>query len=662
VPQLGSPLKRPRDGSIPQGIPVLDSTDSINQGSLGCWLPGRLLGYGLTGLNPKGTFNGGPHFAPSPLGLSLSLSSASSQYLSVTLGGGLNNLQTGSISLWANWVGTSQQAGYSSVQYGLLCGRQGGYSNQLIGLNGANPNTAKIAVCLYGYSTINTTSTGSPGVGVWTHIVYTYKSGAQSLYINGALNATSTGTGSIANSPDPLGIGAWIGYSYLNGLIDIFRTFNRILLPGEVARLYTDPFAGLLFPSDRMWSYAALGGGGPTIISVSALGAAIAAGRALPAANSNVFARGTATAALRAAASSSAQIQARAAALAAARPSVDVTTSIAARSSALNAGRTSAGAAASIAARSAALVAAQSALGGLTTVTARILAMAAGRVTTSTSASILASGRTAAISMGRMAMGGAVNVAGRLAGIVSGRAAQGGQASILARTISLSTDRAAITAETSVSIRSNAMNRGQGAMIGATEVSARALNISTGRGILSGITSVISISARAAAIVAGWAGIKIFSLVADKPYARLAPSWFYTALSPAFLYTATVRGGQNLPKLRDLPAVAPSQVQTCALDFGFVPLPPGVILTGTPVLTLSVKIGTDTIPQSRITNGPFIGTQPVVLGGSGITNNAIIFQIGNCQPWVTYIIEGKCSLTDGDMIEGWCYFQCVPPN
>lgn len=115
-----------------------------------------------------------------------------------------------------------------------------------------------------------------------------------------------------------------------------------------------------------------------------------------------------------------------------------------------------------------------------------------------------------------------------------------------------------------------------------------------------------------------------------------------------------------MPQLIDLPVVAPTQVQTCTMDFGkFLPL--GVTLQGAPSLTISVRLGTDNDPTSRINAGPIIGTAPTVVGGTGLTDTAVLFQVHNCLDGVTYLIEVHCDRSDGDVAEAWVRLACVAP-
>lgn len=164
-------------------------------------------------------------------------------YVSVAGGGGLNNLETGSISLWARWDGT-QDAGYQNSKYGCVIGRQkdAAFSNQTIGLNGSDPATAVIRWVPYLYNQSAVTGSTAVGNGVWRHVVVTYSSGSHRLYLDGVQNGTGVTAGDISDdSSIVLSLGGWIdaGECYFKGSLDDVRVYNRILSAEEVTRLYT---------------------------------------------------------------------------------------------------------------------------------------------------------------------------------------------------------------------------------------------------------------------------------------------------------------------------------------------------------------------------------------------------------------------------------------
>ncbi len=196
--------------------------------------------YDRSGAGNTGTLTNGPTITEGKLGQGLNFD-GSNDYVSVAAGGGLNNLQTGSISLWVKWIG-SQDGAY--VGYGPVMARQknGEITNQLIALNGSDPATAKIVWYPYDSSVISLISTVAPGNGVWRHIVVAYSSGSHTLYIDGQQNTTGSHTGTISNDATvPLSIGAWIGdgNGYSTSTIDEVRIYNRAITASEVASLYT---------------------------------------------------------------------------------------------------------------------------------------------------------------------------------------------------------------------------------------------------------------------------------------------------------------------------------------------------------------------------------------------------------------------------------------
>lgn len=159
-------------------------------------------------------------------------------YVSLPIGGGLNNVQTASISMWVRWDGTQDQG--FGTNYGPALGRQVGasFSNHLISLSTNNPDTALIRWAPYVNSTYACTSVSSPGDGRWRHIIVTYSSGAHALYIDGVQESTGATTGSMANDvATPLTIGAWIGAGggYSHAEYDCVRIFPERIITVEEA-------------------------------------------------------------------------------------------------------------------------------------------------------------------------------------------------------------------------------------------------------------------------------------------------------------------------------------------------------------------------------------------------------------------------------------------
>lgn len=160
-------------------------------------------------------------------------------YVSLTVGGGFNNVQSGMISMWVKWIGT-QDVG-ANGNNGAVLGRQSNsaaFSNHIISLNGTNPDTAKVRWGAYISNVFPCTSVTSPGDGIWRHILISYASGSHQLYMDGVLESTGTTTGTIANDVTvPLTIGAFIlaGASFSTAEIDCVRLFPERTCTAEEA-------------------------------------------------------------------------------------------------------------------------------------------------------------------------------------------------------------------------------------------------------------------------------------------------------------------------------------------------------------------------------------------------------------------------------------------
>jgi N-acetylneuraminic acid mutarotase len=95
----------------------------------------------------------------------------------------------------------------------------------------------------FGFSGVVSTDDGAftvssntqPDPGTWHHVAMTYDGSVLSLYVDGALAATTTATGNVLASQAALQIGSFMdSHANLHGEIDEVRIYNRALSAGEV--------------------------------------------------------------------------------------------------------------------------------------------------------------------------------------------------------------------------------------------------------------------------------------------------------------------------------------------------------------------------------------------------------------------------------------------
>ncbi len=96
-----------------------------------------------------------------------------------------------------------------------------------------------------GASDIRST-TATPTLGVWNHIVFTRSGPVVSGYLNGSPMALGSGTGSTTGNVVPIsnfmvGYNGGIASAHLDGLVDELRIYNRVLTASEAKFLYTNP-------------------------------------------------------------------------------------------------------------------------------------------------------------------------------------------------------------------------------------------------------------------------------------------------------------------------------------------------------------------------------------------------------------------------------------
>ena len=192
----------------------------------------------------------------------LAFNGASSQWVSVPGGGGLNAATAGSISLWVKWTGT--QDGDCCGTFGAVLARQanGQFSDNILALNNANPAAAQIVWRQSG-GPAPVLITGTTIVGTnWRHIVVTFANGAGStLYVDGVAEGSAGGSGMNNNPGVPLSIGAWAfdGGGFSTASIDDVAIWDRPLSAGQVAEIaaqtktpldFATPESGVYFAGD----------------------------------------------------------------------------------------------------------------------------------------------------------------------------------------------------------------------------------------------------------------------------------------------------------------------------------------------------------------------------------------------------------------------------
>ena len=95
-----------------------------------------------------------------------------------------------------------------------------------------------------------TTSGAGIVAGNWYHVAITYKSGKQSIYINGIEKGSGTYTGNLPVNNDPLQIGQdqYLDGRYFQGLIDEIRIYSKSLDASDINAIYqeTQPCVSLI--------------------------------------------------------------------------------------------------------------------------------------------------------------------------------------------------------------------------------------------------------------------------------------------------------------------------------------------------------------------------------------------------------------------------------
>ena len=219
----------------------LEFSQSINNAlgadAVGIWRFEEGVGstvYDYSGYGNNGTINGGANYTTGILGKALSFDGVN-DYVNAGNGASLNI--TDAITVEA-WVETNLLS-----DYGIIA-TKGSYTYFF------SLNSSEAPALLIGNSSAsswNITCSGSSlQTGTWYHIAGQYSSsvGSVSLYINGVLNKTCSGTAQkIGSNTSWVSIGSASSYSstyFFKGFIDEVRIYSQALSAMEIQQHYVE--------------------------------------------------------------------------------------------------------------------------------------------------------------------------------------------------------------------------------------------------------------------------------------------------------------------------------------------------------------------------------------------------------------------------------------
>jgi hypothetical protein len=136
-----------------------------------------------------------------------------------------------SVSVWAKWTTAGTTIGTIQVLV------DNNHSNSPVRgfVIQDRPDLSKVLTFSASPGTNTVSSTFQVGDGTWRHIVGTADTTTRSLYIDGVLNNTVSGSGGLATVQPNINIGRWnSGIRYLNGNIAQVSIYNRALTPQEI--------------------------------------------------------------------------------------------------------------------------------------------------------------------------------------------------------------------------------------------------------------------------------------------------------------------------------------------------------------------------------------------------------------------------------------------
>jgi hypothetical protein len=270
----------PRRGLRKPSHPILDPTDPINSGLVACYLLGDTTVGLAKDISPAAQYASliaGPVQTSSHHGGRSQNFNGTTQYASGPTSGSLNlGTSDATLIIWFKALNAPQTSYILSkrinsgtfAQYGIILGglttTGGGVSSKQITLfwydgTGGSPLNA-----------LNIRTVGDVADGNWHHVVCTRRAGTNPIiYIDGIAVATTNVNGFTTNfNADTTAhfcIGAGDSAQLLfSGLCEGCRIYKRAISASEAARLYSEPYAGILEIAPR--SRVGFTGGSTTVI------------------------------------------------------------------------------------------------------------------------------------------------------------------------------------------------------------------------------------------------------------------------------------------------------------------------------------------------------------------------------------------------------------
>ena len=203
----------------------------LNSGLVGYWsFDGKdmagVTAYDRSGNSNNGTLTNGPVRAIGKIGQGLSFD-GSDDYISISNFCPSISNTAGTISAWVKPDVDNQAT--DNNDYIFNC--QAGHQPSLFILGGSIPDYE------FRRFTARTVATTRPRANVWVHLIATWNTSIQTIYVNGVQEDSDATVSTTQSGAGYIGIfggttGSW------DGLIDDVRVYNRALSASEIQRLY----------------------------------------------------------------------------------------------------------------------------------------------------------------------------------------------------------------------------------------------------------------------------------------------------------------------------------------------------------------------------------------------------------------------------------------
>lgn len=199
--------------------------------------------------NQSGTWNGNTtlNYTTGKIG-NASIFDGINDYVDVGYENYTNSSQNLTVSFWVNYIDSGTAAFNGIISNQNIATSSTGYGLYIFNNTQPNANKVLFSVGSVSFGTNTVTSTNKVSNTTFSHVVVTYNSTKECIYINGTFDKCEATTSELNLSTQTLKIGKLSAEKAFNGTLDEVLLYNRVLNASEISVLYNTSFRTQAMP------------------------------------------------------------------------------------------------------------------------------------------------------------------------------------------------------------------------------------------------------------------------------------------------------------------------------------------------------------------------------------------------------------------------------